>query len=318
MSKKNYGAYYYDPETELEMICKIPIITKQEQIDYIQKAITCSKKDDNITKLHKSSYDYYERDGELIYGLRTTFKEKKPPGYCKTYNIQHGKRYSLSPFTSHSCLDCLAKFLIITRETSPGVEVEINIVRPKSDLAIAFDISKLDNLNIKINKGRCFVSYGLNETIPFVVKDFKLIIRPNQKPLIVLEHCYDIQTNQQLYGNAVATMIGIPICTNILNGKECIGMHSEPTDEFEVNAIPKGYPAFTEIKEQNASIGKIWIHYKCKPCATHESRQKSIFKEIIEGKSSDVNSLLIENKKLRQQLTDMYLRIKELEGIVKH
>ena len=327
----NHGAYKYDPKTKIETICGMKIIDVEEQIQYITSAMKISEPDLIKQAKHRNNYNLYEVDDEIKHGSKTAFRDMfagpdLPVGYCKkTANLRHGKRYSVSPWVSHNCVECLAKDLVHTRDISPGVnaDIEIEQYQPKTNLIV--DIKSFDKLSIKLTMGRCEITMGRNP--PLLVKHFSLVIRDG-KPLIIVGAIINNRTNEEFVGKSLGILTGIHICETILTGGKCRSFEQEyGTRDFMTASIPVGYSSWYEIQavmvrnDKIRDIGKIWIHRKCKRCTASEPIISPIKLDKVEMTALDVRdrtiqALISENQKLREDKMELLIKVTELEMII--
>jgi hypothetical protein len=146
--------------------------------------------------------------------------------------------------------------------------------------------------------------------------------------------CYNKRTGVHYYGEAVVSLIGIPICETILTGGKCLSFVSSKTvnNDFTVSAVPTGYPAWTELQKDvirsghKNYLGQIWVHLKCKKChdyalsdaissnvKNHDAEIETQLTETIAARDKMIQNLLEETRGLRATIIQQSLRIKELE-----
>jgi hypothetical protein len=273
-----HGQYRFDGTHEY--FCGHRIIQKSEQIEYLRRAAHTSVPDTKIADQHKLNYSKYELNGELVRGAKTALINTKPEGYCK--NPRHGGRHSISPYTSYSCEDCVASILVDTRATSPGIKLELHIIAPPADTDRdkTRDIANVDPITVRFNKGTCEIKTGTNT---MTVQTFELLTGDDAKPRIVIPACYNRRAGVYYYGTTIVTLLGIPICETILYGGKCLSLSNEnSSNDFIVNSVPVGYPAWVELQKDTVRsghknyTGQIWVHLKCKECHDRFSHTSAV------------------------------------------
>jgi hypothetical protein len=298
-----------------ESFCNIKIIDKMEQIDLIKYAASISEVNLKRAEIHQENYNRYEVNGEIKYGLKTQWTNDKVDGYCQTYNLTHGKRYSITPHTSFNCAECLADALIFNRAFQPGIDVEVII--PKSSNTNNVNIDELNKVQFRLNKGICELTldqYGTIKTTDFIFK-----IRVGQKPQLTIGTCK--LKNVSYYGNCTITMLGLPVCKSILMGMPCKSIKAESKDFF-VCSVPRGYPGWTELQREfnrdgkSRPPGKIWVHSKCKACTDMELIKPDLINEdnMVKNRDKIIISLMAENEKLREQSREYSIMIEKLRA----
>jgi hypothetical protein len=316
------GLYYYDGKHDY--FCGIKVIDVDEQIDYIKRAVEMQAAK-NSNQQHQLNYNKYETvAGDMRYGAKTDIIKNKPEGYCKTQ--KHGVRHSLTPFSSHSCGECLASFLIHARETSPGVKLLCAIGRPDNEPAQ--NIEKYENISVKITKGICELKIGMSVSAlgstgsVIKISDFELMHDASTKKLVlVIPECYIKRSNTWLYGETMVSLIGIPICESILTGDQCLAINNdnESADlDFAFNSVPAGYPAWAEVRENvirsnhKNYVGQIWVHLKCKKCRDKNNisivnltEQIKRLTDMINHRDKIIQELLAETYELRSTIVEI-------------
>lgn len=329
--EKDHGIYAYDRTRDVESYCGVKVITKEEQLELIQSACKKARKDQKTEEVHKVNYNRFEIDGVIRWGGKTALGRDKPQGYCKTYNSSHGVRHSVTPYTSYSCAECLAEYLIKLRSNSPGIKIMCSILGESSD-ATAVDISTSRTITAKLSKGICELTL---DGITIQVSQFVLRAgsSSNREPVLELKECR-LRNGTAYYGMAKASLLGIPVCASLLYGRTCLW---EESTDFTVCSVPRYYPAWTELSDVSTLSeisdrnykGKIWVHLHCRKCHIREPiapkidavERPSLSREIRETRDprdamiqtlmAENHRLLEENRKLRYLLVEMTTRVSE-------
>lgn len=317
----SHGDYTYDAVTGVERYRGVKVIDIGEQVSLITQACGISDANPKMQIAHQDNYNKYEIDGEIKYGMNAQWVKDRPAGYCRVYNLKHGKRYSVSPHLSYNCAECLGADLIYNRSVYPGIDVELTIMKHESniDATRAIDISKLEKVQFKFNKGVCELIFSRHTSCRVV--DFTFLVRPGQSPLLRVNGCRS-RGGEMFYGTHTATMLGIPICESILRGETCRSLSSnEPIRDFSINSVPRGYPAWTELQREyiradtKRPVGKIWVHRKCKRCTDAEPikpdpvRETTMDNTILDSRDQMIRTLMEENRLLREQMKEILIRI---------
>lgn len=329
-SYKNHGIYRFDQESEY--YCGIKVISQEEQVSYIKTAFDVAVRDKKLAALHIANYNKYEVEpGVFVYGKRAEIERTKPKGYCKTHRANHGIRHSITPFTSYNCTDCLARYLVELRASSPGVTIRCSVLG-KSMESVAkavkvIDISNIKSISVKLIRDVCELRIG-DEVV--TVRDF--VLRAGTPPMLEMKECYTKLTTY--IGECNASLLGIPICASLLFGRECLGSTIRPANSFTICSVPISYPGWDEIVDipdlgdKKNYKGKLWIHFQCKACREHEpildlpvqhdETKRSTQSRLEDGDLRDrmIRDLLLENntqfeeiRKLRAIIVDLTLRL---------
>lgn len=312
----NHGDYSYD--TKYDIFCGIKVINNDEQVALINQAATISEYNIKRAVAHGENYSRYEVQGEIKHGLKAQWTREKVDGYCQLYNLTHGKRYSVTPHTSFNCAECLSSSLVYNRAYQPGCDVELDIPKPEGPGVNCVDMTKVQ---VRLSKGICEISldqYGVAKTSEFMFK-----VRPGKLPLLTLPSCKI--RNTAYYGNRTVTMLGLPICKSLLMGMPCAGQN-QPSKDFYVNSVPRGYPGWTEIQREfnrdgkTRPVGKIWVHSKCKFCMDADIvkpdpvREMKIDDDMVKNRDKMILSLMTENEKLREQAREYAIQLDKLRN----
>lgn len=331
----NHGDYNYLDGSD--SWCGIRTISKQEQLAYIQNAVKNSEYDTAKKAKHLENWNYFEADDSIKRGMRTQIIENRPTGYCKTVGSFHNIKHSVSPWCSYNCDECLANALVKARTVSRSIDVELSIHDSDATNNQKRDIKTFTKIDCKIANGVCEIT--CDNKITFVLNEFQFIVRENQNPIVIIKKCIHPKTQITLYGNAMAVLIGIPVCENILLGKQCCSLSGEiDARDFKVNSCPKGYPYWSEVeKDMNKNnktrfAGTIWVHRKCRECSEQEkSNEKNKNQttnvnavtfgndsdnKALEARENTIFVLLTEIRKLRSDQVDLLIKIQEYEKLL--
>lgn len=321
-------SYRYDSEGEV--ICNIPIISVDVQRELIESALKNTTPEmlmefESVRKEHDDNYQKYDNNKKKM-------TNKRPSGYCKS--TKHKGVHSASPFVSYNCSECLAVMLMRARSDMYNIDVDILFEEnsAESSTGSTTDNSKIDvnqskidvnqskidvhqswsenkKISVYLKAGKCIITIeNLNEKQNIVnlkFKNFKLVIRPGNYPLIVI--------NDNRYKNQIKGYLrGVPICESLLRGEPCKSLIGPIEPKFKVMCIPRGYAGWEERydPQNEKNCGQIWNFRKCRACGMSKSSNwssksnadTSSKDDIILQLTKELNILRMQNIQLQLQV----------------